>query len=47
MKVVILLMIHLCNTLDDPSSRTYVPDETEYVNLNVFNMITRINYAKY
>ena len=36
-----------CNTLDDPSSRTYVPDETEYVNVNVFNMITRINYAKY
>ena len=31
-----------CNTLDDPSSRCRVANKTN-VNLNVFNMITRIN----
>ena len=32
-----------CNTLDDPSHRICVPDKTEDVSLNVFNIITRIN----
>ena len=32
-----------CNTLDDLSSRIYVPNKIEDLNLSVFNMITRIN----
>ena len=32
-----------CNTLEDPSDRICVSNKTENVNLNVFNMITRIN----
>ena len=32
-----------CNTLDDLSSRVCIPDETEDLNLHVFNMITGIN----
>ena len=31
-----------CNTLDDLPSRICVPNETEDLNLHVFNMITRI-----
>ena len=31
------------NTLDDLSSGICAPNKTEDVNLNVFNMITRIN----
>ena len=31
-----------CNTLDDPSSRVCVPNETEDLNLHVFNIITGI-----
>lgn len=31
------------NTVDDPSGRIYVSNKAEDVNLNVFNMITRIN----
>ena len=31
-----------CNTLDDPSSTTYVPNKTEDLNLNAFNIITEI-----
>ena len=44
-----LLMISLdrwngnCNILDETSGRIYAPHKTEYVNLNVFNTITRIN----
>ena len=36
----------ICNTLDDLSSRIWTPNKTEDVNLNVFNMITRINESK-
>ena len=32
-----------CNTLDDLSSRVGVSNETEDLNLHVFNMITRIS----
>ena len=32
-----------CNTLDDLSRGICVPNKTEDLNLNVFNMITRIN----
>ena len=32
-----------CNSLNDPSGRICVANKTEYINLNVFNMITRIN----
>ena len=32
-----------CNTIDDPSSKTYVPNKTEEANLNVFNMVAGIN----
>ena len=35
-----------CNTFGDLSCRTCVPNETEGVNLNVFNTITRINESK-
>ena len=35
-----------CNTLDDLSSRVYVPNETEDLSLHVFNMITGINESK-
>ena len=33
-----------CNTFDDPSGRTCVPNKVESV--NTFNMITRINVSK-
>ena len=45
----LLFMVNLdrcdesCITLDDLSSRVCVPNKTEDVNLNAFNMITRIN----
>ena len=32
-----------CNTLDDLSVKTCLPNKTENVNLNVFNMITGIS----
>ena len=32
-----------CNSLDDLSSRICVPNKTEDVNLDVFNIITGIN----
>ena len=35
-----------CNTLDDAAGRICVPNKTENVNLNVFNMLTRINESK-
>ena len=35
-----------CNALDDLSGRTSVQYETEGENLNVFNLIARINEAK-
>ena len=35
-----------CNTLDDLSIRTCVLNKTKDVNLNVFEMITRINEFK-
>ena len=34
------------NTFDDASGRICVPNKTEDVNLNVFNMVTRINKPK-
>ena len=33
----------ICNTFNDPSGRTCIPNETQDVNLNVCNMITIIN----
>ena len=35
-----------CNTLNDLSSKICVPGNTEDVNLNVFNIVTRINESK-
>ena len=35
-----------CNTLDEVSGRECVLNETEYLNLNVFNMITGINESR-
>ena len=35
-----------CNTLNDPSGRTCIPNETQDVNLNVSNIITIINELK-
>ena len=32
-----------CNTLNDVSNGVYVLDETEYLNLLVFDMVTEIN----
>ena len=32
-----------CNTLNDVSNRVYLPKKTEDLNLNVFNIITKIN----
>ena len=34
------------NTINDLSNRICVPDKTEDLNLNFFNMITRINKSK-
>ena len=35
-----------CNTLNDLSNKGCVPNKTEDLNLNVFNMITGINESK-
>ena len=35
-----------CNTFDDPSSRTCVPNKKEDVNLRVFDIKARINESK-
>ena len=35
-----------CNTLDDLSSKIYVPNKAEDLNLNVFNLITRMSESK-
>ena len=35
-----------CNTLNDLSNKVYVPNKTEDLNLNPFNMITGINESK-
>ena len=32
-----------CNTTDDLANRIWDPNKTQNVNLNVFNLITRIN----
>ena len=32
-----------CNTLDDPSGKTSVANEIEDTNLNLLNLVTRIN----
>lgn len=36
----------ICNTLDDSLGRICVSNKTEGVNLNVFNMVTKINESK-
>ena len=35
-----------CNTLNDLSNKVCIPNETEDLNLSVFNMITGINESK-
>ena len=35
-----------CNTLDNPFGSICVPNKTENVNINAFNMIIRINESK-
>ena len=35
-----------CNTLHNLASRICLPNKTEDVNLNIFNMITKINESK-
>ena len=35
-----------CNTLDDLSNKVYVPNETEDLDLHVFNMLTVINESR-
>ena len=35
-----------CNTFDDPSGRICIPNKMDNANINVFNMITRINELK-
>ena len=35
-----------CNTLSNISSKICIPNKPEHVNLNVFNLITRINESK-
>ena len=35
-----------CNTLNDLSNKICLPNKTEDLNLNVFNMITEINESK-
>ena len=35
-----------CNTLNDLFAKVCVPNKTEDVNLNLFNMITEINESK-
>ena len=35
-----------CNVLGDPSGRICVTNKTKDVNINAFNMITRINETK-
>ena len=35
-----------CNTLNDLSNKVCLPNKTEDLNLNVFNMITGINESK-
>ena len=38
--------VESCNTLNDLSNKVYVTNETEDLNLSVFNMITGINKSK-
>ena len=35
-----------CNTLNDLSNKVCIPNKTEDLNLNVFNIITEINELK-
>ena len=39
-------MFGSCNTLNNLSNKVCLPNETEDLNLNVFNMITEINESK-
>ena len=38
--------VQSCNTLNDLSSKVCVPNKTEYLNLNVFNLIAGVNELK-
>ena len=38
--------VRSCNTLNDLSNKVCVRNKTEYLNLSVFKMITRINEWK-
>ena len=38
--------VQSCNTLDDLSSKVFVPNKTEDLHLSVLNMITGINESK-
>ena len=40
-----MVNLDVCNAFDR-SSRIYVPNKTENINLNVFNIITKINESK-
>ena len=35
-----------CAAAEDLSTKTYISNETKYINIRVFNMITRIKEAK-
>ena len=38
--------VRSCNTLKELSNKVYVPNETDNLNLSMFNMITEINESK-
>ena len=38
--------VESCNTLNDLSNKVCIPNKTEHLNLNAFNMITFINELK-
>ena len=38
--------VRSCNTLNDLYNKVYVPNETNNLNLSMFNMITEINESK-
>ena len=38
--------VQSCNTLNDLSNKVCVPNKTEYLNLNVFNLIAGVNELK-
>ena len=38
--------VESCNTLNDLSNKVCVPNKTEYLNLNIFNIFTGISKSK-